>query len=161
MPECQKERHGKPRLELIPGRLWTRIAKDYSSPSSSIVDQADWYLTAWFEQRDEGALAWAVDYIADCDSISAGDMVDVMEAGAAKYTDFDWLRGGRASVFVGAARRHRLSALRGEEKDADGLKHLACYAANLVFLESWRDAGTLIDDRPTYGTQNDPPAEEG
>lgn len=83
------------------------------------------------------------------DPVMDEDIAYVMEHGALKYG----LRNYRdtpmkASVYVGAMRRHLKAWATGEDLDPDsGRPHLAHLVACAVVIEAAREAGTYVDDR--------------
>jgi len=78
------------------------------------------------------------------------EMIDVMQHGADKYEEWDWLEGGSWSVYVDAMRRH-LRAWNGDaEERAEDSKchHLAHVACNAMILYVFECQRLGIDDRP-------------
>lgn len=69
--------------------------------------------------------------------------------GATKYGRWNWRATGvRASVYLGALKRHIAAWENGEEDAADGVPHLGHAHACLNILTDARACGVLTDDRP-------------
>lgn len=69
--------------------------------------------------------------------------------GALKYGKWNWrVAGVRASVYVGACRRHLAAWMNGEEVAPDGVHHLGHAMACLNIIVDAGAAGKLTDDRP-------------
>ncbi len=70
--------------------------------------------------------------------------------GAAKYGQFNWrVAGVRASVYIGAIRRHLAKWQNGEEADPKtGVPHLASALASIAIILDAKLCGKLVDDRP-------------
>ena len=77
----------------------------------------------------------------------------VMALGARKYGPFNWRSSKiKASVYVGAAKRHLAQWLDGQDDDAEsGVSHLAHARACLGILLDALATGHLVDDRPPPG----------
>lgn len=73
--------------------------------------------------------------------------------GDLKYGGFNWrVAGVKASVYVGAVRRHFAKWVDGEESDPKtGIPHLASAMAGLAVLFDAHTLGMLNDDRPPKG----------
>jgi Domain of unknown function (DUF5664) len=80
--------------------------------------------------------------------IAMMEIAKVMTYGAKKYSAHNW-RGGIAwSRVLGAALRHLLSFLNGEDKDPEtGLSHLSHCACCLMFLIEYEVTHKELDDR--------------
>lgn len=75
---------------------------------------------------------------------------DVMTRGAAKYGDYNWLRGMPWSRVYSALQRHLTAWFNGEDEDSEtGLSHLAHAACNVAFLLVYEERNIGRDDRPT------------
>jgi hypothetical protein len=76
-----------------------------------------------------------------------------MEDGARKYGPYNWRdKKVKATVYVGAALRHLLAYLDGEENAQDsGKPHLGHALACLGIIVDAKETGNLIDDRPLPG----------
>jgi len=72
----------------------------------------------------------------------------VLEFGARKYDNHNWRKGMKWSRVAGAAFRHLLAWLGGEDKDPEsGLSHLAHCACCLLFLLEYETTKPELDDR--------------
>lgn len=72
----------------------------------------------------------------------------VLEFGAKKYNDHNWRKGMKWSRVAGAALRHFLAWLNGEDTDPEsGLSHLAHCACCLLFLLEYEKTKPELDDR--------------
>jgi len=71
------------------------------------------------------------------------------KAGAAKYSDWNWLQGGSTNVCYGAILRHLSAWQQGEDYDPE-LKthHMAAVAWNALTLLNGHLTGVDRDDRP-------------
>lgn len=79
-------------------------------------------------------------------------VAEVMTGGAAKYGDRNWEQGMAWGRLVGAALRHLLAWMGGQNRDPDtGLSHLAHTATSLLFLLAYEIRGVGVDDRATPG----------
>lgn len=66
-------------------------------------------------------------------------VADVMEFGAKKYSEGDWLKGIESARLLAACQRHLYAVQIGEETDPEsGLSHVAHAAANLLMWEHLR-----------------------
>lgn len=75
-------------------------------------------------------------------------VAEVMAFGAVKYTENGWRKGFKWSRLYGAAMRHLLSHMEGENKDPEsGLSHLAHLGACVMFLLEHEAKGLGEDDR--------------
>lgn len=73
----------------------------------------------------------------------------VMEFGAAKYGEHNWMAGMQHSRAFNAAVRHLWAWWRGEDNDPEsGLPHLAHAAVNCLFIIDWTRMKRGEDDRP-------------
>lgn len=83
--------------------------------------------------------------------IAMAEIAKVMTFGAKKYSANNW-RGGIAwSRVLGAALRHLLSYLGGEDKDPEtGLSHLSHCACCIMFLLEYEVTHKELDDRYKY-----------
>lgn len=69
--------------------------------------------------------------------------------GATKYGRWNWrISGVRASIYLGALRRHIAAWENGEENASDGVPHLGHALACLNILVDAQAVGKLTDDRP-------------
>lgn len=76
----------------------------------------------------------------------------VLAFGAAKYDAWNWAKGMRWSRLAGAAMRHLLAWLMGEDKDPEsGLSHLAHLGCCVVFLITYEARSLGTDDRHRHG----------
>jgi len=82
--------------------------------------------------------------------IAEAHMSLALYAGYCKYGAWNWrLSGVRASVYLGAARRHLAAWMSGEAVDpTDGTDHRANVMACMAILLDAEAAGKLVDDRP-------------
>lgn len=72
----------------------------------------------------------------------------VMGFGAGKYTDHNWRKGFAWSRLYGAALRHLLAHMDGEDKDPEsGLSHLAHLGCCVMFLLEHEQRNLGTDDR--------------
>lgn len=80
-------------------------------------------------------------------------LAGVMKLGAKKYGPYNWrTRKVKAMVYVGAAQRHLLSFLDGEDVDPEsGESHAAHAMACLAIILDAKATGNLVDDRPLPG----------
>lgn len=76
-----------------------------------------------------------------------------MENGAKKYGSYNWRsKKVRAMVYIGAALRHLLAYMDGEDRASDsGVHHLAHAKACMGIALDAIETGNLIDDRPVKG----------
>lgn len=73
---------------------------------------------------------------------------EVLAFGAKKYQDHNWRKGLKWSRVAGAAIRHLLAWLGGEDKDVEsGLPHLAHCACCIMFLLEFSVTKPELDDR--------------
>lgn len=78
----------------------------------------------------------------------------VMTFGAKKYSSHNWRGGILWSRVLGAALRHLLSFLGGEDKDPEtGLSHIAHLSCCAMFLLEYETTHKELDDR--YRSKND------
>ena len=76
-----------------------------------------------------------------------------MQNGAQKYGAFNWRsKAVRASIYVDAGLRHKLSWWDGEEVASDSLVHHLAHdmACNAILIDALT-TGNLVDDRPPPG----------
>ena len=72
----------------------------------------------------------------------------VMTFGAQKYTDHNWRKGFKWSRLIGAALRHLMAFMKGEDKDPEsGLPHLAHLGCCVMFLLEHQLTKIGKDDR--------------
>lgn len=72
----------------------------------------------------------------------------VLAFGAGKYGEFNWKKGMSWSRLHGAAMRHVLAHMSGEDLDPEsGLSHLAHAECCLMFLSEYEKKGLGTDDR--------------
>ncbi len=72
----------------------------------------------------------------------------VLTAGAKKYADHNWRKGFKWSRLLGAALRHILAFMGGEDKDPEtGLSHLAHAGCCIIFLLEHEATHKELDDR--------------
>lgn len=75
-------------------------------------------------------------------------IAEVLGFGAEKYADHNWRRGFKWSRMGGAALRHLLAWLDGEDLDPEtGKSHLAHLGCDTLFLLEYEITGSGIDDR--------------
>lgn len=81
------------------------------------------------------------------------NVAEAMRNGAEKYGPYNWRDNAvQARIYVGAAMRHLLAWLDGEEYTEDsGVHHLAHAAACIGILLDAQATGNLLDNRPTKG----------
>lgn len=80
--------------------------------------------------------------------IALEQMAQVLTFGAKKYDAHNWRKGMDWSRLYGAAMRHLLASLDGEDLDPEsGFPHLAHAAVNLMFLLEYSSKGLGTDDR--------------
>lgn len=73
---------------------------------------------------------------------------EALAFGAEKYGDFNWRKGFNWSRLYGAALRHLLAHMNGEDKDPEsGLSHLAHADCCIMFLLEHEIKGLGTDDR--------------
>lgn len=82
------------------------------------------------------------------------EMAMAMKNGALKYGPYNWRSHPvNLTVYIGAAQRHLLLALDGEDKASDsGCHHAAHVAACMAIILDAIATGNLIDDRPVKGS---------
>ena len=86
-----------------------------------------------------------------CTGEVASLLVQIMEMGAEKYGDENWLKGMNWSRSFSAAMRHLEAHDSGQLiDDESGLPHLAHALTNILFLITYEQKGIGTDDRPTY-----------
>lgn len=80
-------------------------------------------------------------------------LAQAFKNGAKKYNPYNWRsKRVKASIYVGAAKRHIAQWYDGEENAKDsGAHHLAHAAACLAILLDAKETGNLHDDRPPPG----------
>lgn len=80
-------------------------------------------------------------------------MAMAMKNGALKYGPYNWRSHPvNLTVYIGAAQRHLLQLLDGEDKASDsGCHHAAHVAACMAIILDALATGNLIDDRPIKG----------
>lgn len=92
------------------------------------------------------------------DLLSRASLVEiakVLSFGAKKYGDHNWREGFAWSRLYGAALRHLLAHMDGEDKDPEsGLSHLAHAACTLMFLMEHEIKGLGNDDRYKKASQD-------
>lgn len=72
----------------------------------------------------------------------------VLTFGAKKYADHNWRKGFNWSRLYGAALRHLLAHMNGEDKDPEtGLSHLDHLACCVMFLQEHEESRLGTDDR--------------
>ena len=78
---------------------------------------------------------------------------EAMRQGAEKYGSYNWRKKKvRAMIYVGAALRHLLAYVDGENQATDsGISHIAHALACLGILADATEGGFLYDDRPVQG----------
>lgn len=81
------------------------------------------------------------------------EMAMAMKNGALKYGPYNWRSHPvNLTVYIGAAQRHLLQLLDGEDKANDsGCHHAAHVAACMAIILDALATGNLIDDRPVKG----------
>lgn len=81
-------------------------------------------------------------------SIALIEISKVLTFGAKKYDDHNWRKGMHWSRLLGAATRHILAYLGGEDKDSEsGLSHLAHAGCCIMFLLEYEQTHKNLDDR--------------
>jgi len=81
-------------------------------------------------------------------SIALVEVSKVMTFGAKKYSAHNWRGGISWSRVLGAALRHLLAFLGGENKDPEtGLSHLAHAGCCIMFLLEYESTHPELDDR--------------
>lgn len=81
-------------------------------------------------------------------SIALIEVAKVMGHGAKKYQEHNWRQGIKWSRLLGAAMRHLLAYMRGEDKDPEtGLSHMAHLACCAMFLIEYSVTHKDLDDR--------------
>jgi hypothetical protein len=81
-------------------------------------------------------------------SVALLEIAKVLTFGAKKYATHNWRKGISWSIVLGAALRHLLAFLGGENKDQEsGISHLAHAACCLMFLLEYETTHKEIDDR--------------
>jgi hypothetical protein len=72
----------------------------------------------------------------------------VLTFGAEKYAPWNWTKGIERSRLLGAALRHLVAYMGGEDNDPEsGLSHLHHASANLMFASYLHEARPDLDDR--------------
>ena len=72
----------------------------------------------------------------------------VMTFGAIKYAAHNWRKGFEWSRLYGAALRHILAHMNGEDRDPEsGMSHLDHAACCIMFLQEHEKLGLGVDDR--------------
>ena len=81
------------------------------------------------------------------------EMAMAMKNGALKYGPYNWRSHPvNLTVYIGAAQRHLLQLLDGEDEASDsGCHHAAHVAACMAIILDALATGNLIDDRPVKG----------
>lgn len=80
--------------------------------------------------------------------IALTEIAKVLTFGAKKYADHNWRKGFAWSRLLGAAMRHLLAFLSGQDKDPEtGLSHLAHLGATVIFLLEHEVTHIDKDDR--------------
>jgi len=84
-------------------------------------------------------------------------MAMAFKEGAAKYGAYNWRnKEVQSMIYHGAALRHLLSSIDGEDIDPEsGIPHLACAMASIAVCIDARENGTLLDNRPPKGNAGD------
>ncbi len=81
-------------------------------------------------------------------SIALNEIAKVLTFGAKKYADHNWRKGFAWSRLLGAAMRHLLAFLGGEDKDPEtGLSHLGHLGCCVMFLLEHEHTHKALDDR--------------
>ena len=76
------------------------------------------------------------------------EIAKVLTFGAKKYQAHNWRKGIQWSRVLGAAMRHLLAFIGGEDKDPEsGLSHLSHLGACVMFLLEYEINHTQLDDR--------------
>jgi hypothetical protein len=80
--------------------------------------------------------------------IAFNEIGKVLTFGSKKYGDHNWRKGFKWSRLLGAALRHLMAFLGGEDKDPEsGLSHLAHAGCCVVFLLEHEVKHKALDDR--------------
>jgi hypothetical protein len=86
-------------------------------------------------------------------AVALKKIAEVMSFGAHKYEDHNWRKGFKWSRLYGAALRHTLAHMDGEDKDPEtGLSHLAHAGCCIMFLLEHEARGLGEDDRFVFDT---------
>lgn len=94
-------------------------------------------------KHDQGKARWDLLPFEALDQV-----VLVMTFGAEKYNDRNWEKGMKWGRLIGAAFRHLVAFVRGQNLDPEtGLPHLAHAACCVLFLLTYQLRGTPGDDR--------------
>ncbi len=82
------------------------------------------------------------------------EMSMAMKNGASKYGPYNWRSHPvNLTVYIGAAQRHLLQLLDGEDRaDDSGCHHAAHVAACMAIILDALATGNLVDDRPVKGS---------
>lgn len=85
-------------------------------------------------------------------SVALQRTAQVMTFGAEKYESHNWRKGFNWSRLYGAAMRHLLAHMDGENLDPEsGLSHLDHAACCIMFLQEYEEKGLGNDDRYIKG----------
>ena len=80
--------------------------------------------------------------------VAINELAKVLTFGAKKYADNNWRKGLQWSRVLGAALRHILAYMGGQDKDPEtGLSHLAHAFCCLMFLLEYEITHKELDDR--------------
>jgi len=76
------------------------------------------------------------------------ELARVLQAGATKYAPRNWEAGMPWHRYFSALMRHMWAWWKGENRDADGLHHLACAGFCVMVLVDYSFRGIGQDNRP-------------
>jgi hypothetical protein len=97
------------------------------------------------KKYDAGKAGW---HLLPYDAL--GEVVQVLDFGAAKYGARNWERGMAWSRLVAALMRHTVAWMQGEEADPEtGISHLAHAGCCVLFLLAYSMRQVGDDDRPS------------
>lgn len=138
---------GKIRMDLIPLEIYEMFEQNYDDchEYSALITLNQW---ARKDLTIDLRLALRqLSYASSSTNFLYG-IGSVLTFGAGKYTANNWLNGMAWSRLIGAANRHILSHLDGEELDPEsGLPHLHHAACCITFLLTYEARGLGEDDR--------------
>lgn len=141
-----RKNEGKPRLDLIPLRLWAFVWKEDIEKLPAQVGEAIGHLV-YFQEGNDQEIFEAV----SCLPSVTQDAARVLEYGLIKYTAWNWAKGMPWSVCFGSAMRHLESILKNGIDSVDvesGQKHIGHFLCNLLFLAHYTNVYRAGDDRP-------------
>lgn len=105
-------------------------------------------VNGFFYYRCKQSLESAWCYVTSSDM---EQMVRVLEFGAKKYAEWNWMQGMAWSRVLNSFRRHILAIAQGEKNDPEsGISHMGHVCCNLMFLTTYEKYGIGKDDRPNF-----------